>query len=108
MNIIIGGAFGPAYDAYNPERQMTAEEAEEYHTPQAKAFSESAGIDIITANTFGYSNEAIGLCKALKKHGLPVVMSFTLETDGKLPTGQTLKDAIEHVEAATDNYPAIY
>jgi S-methylmethionine-dependent homocysteine/selenocysteine methylase len=37
-----------------------------------------------------------------------MVISLTLETDGRLPTGQALKDAIAEVDGATDNGPAYY
>jgi hypothetical protein len=35
--------------------------------------------------------EAIGIVRAVRASGLPVVISFTLETDGRLSTGQSQK-----------------
>jgi homocysteine S-methyltransferase len=55
-----------------------------------------------------YVEEAIGIAQAAKKAGMPVVLSFTVETDGNLPTGQTLQSAIEQVDEVTDGYPAYY
>ena len=39
---------------------------------------------------------------------MPCVISFTVETDGRLPTGETLAEAIESVDAATGRSPAYY
>ena len=86
---------------------MSAEEAEEYHSTQIKTFSETEA-DMVTAITMNYVEEAIGIAQAAKAFGMPVAISFTVETDGKLPTGQTLKDAIESVDEATGNYPAYF
>jgi S-methylmethionine-dependent homocysteine/selenocysteine methylase len=86
---------------------MTAAEARLYHTTQANIFSET-NADMITAITMTYAEEAIGLTRAAKAADMPVAISFTVETDGRLPSGQTLKDAIEQVDAATANMPAYY
>ena len=63
---------------------------------------------MVTALTFTQSDEAIGFVRAAKSVGLPVVISFTVETDGSLPTGQPLNDAIEEVDDATDNAAAYF
>ena len=55
-----------------------------------------------------YVEEPIGIARAAKAAGMPVVISFTLETDGRLPTGQTLKDAIVEIDAETGKAPAYY
>jgi S-methylmethionine-dependent homocysteine/selenocysteine methylase len=86
---------------------MTEEEAERYHAAQIKTFSETDA-DLVSAFTITYAEEAIGLTRAARSAGMPVVISFTVETVGKLPSGQTLKEAIETVDAATDNAPAYY
>ena len=87
--------------------RLTAAEAEVYHAHQISTFAE-AGADITTAITMTNSNEAVGVGRAAAKAGLPVAISFTLETDGRLPTGQTLAEAITEVDAATGAYPAYY
>ena len=63
---------------------------------------------MVTAITLTYPEEAIGIVTAVQAVGLPVVIGFTTETDGCLPNGQTLRSAIEQVDAATDNGPAYY
>ena len=104
---VISGCIGPRGDGYVVEDAMTAEEAEKYHSEQIKVFSETKA-DLVTAITMNYAEEAVGVARAAKNAQLPVVISFTVETDGNLPTGQTLKDAIETVDAATDGCPAYY
>jgi len=105
--IVISGCMGPRGDGYIPANAMTVEEAQHYHQPQIEMFRD-AGADLVTAMTMNYVEEAIGIARAAQAAGMPVVISFTVETDGKLPTGQTLRDAIAQVDQATDHYPAYY
>ena len=63
---------------------------------------------MVTAITMTYADEAIGIARAAEAAGLPVAISFTVETDGRLPSGQPLGDAIEQVDAATDGYAAYF
>ncbi|CAF3397034.1 unnamed protein product [Rotaria sp. Silwood1] len=86
---------------------MSAEEAQAYHATQIDVFSKT-NADMVSGLTLTYPAEAIGIARAAKAVGMPVVISFTLETDGRLPTGQTLKEAIELVDQATQNTPAYY
>lgn len=104
---VVSGCVGPRGDGYDPSQVMTAQEAETYHSHQIRAFAE-AGADMITAMTMTNTNEAVGIANAAVKVGLPVAISFTLETDGRLPTGQTLAESIENVDAATAHGPAYY
>jgi S-methylmethionine-dependent homocysteine/selenocysteine methylase len=105
--IIISGCIGPRGDGYIPGDKMSAKQAERYHAVQIEAFANTAA-DLATAITMNYADEAIGLALAARNAALPVVISFTLETDGKLPTGQPLGDAIQQVDDATSGYPAYF
>jgi S-methylmethionine-dependent homocysteine/selenocysteine methylase len=105
--VVISGCIGPRGDGYAPSELMTASEARTYHALQARAFAE-AGADVITAITMTYAAEAIGIAEAARSAGLPVVLAFTVETDGRLPDGSTLEAAIAEVDEATDGYPAYY
>ena len=107
LPMVISGCVGPRGDGYVPDRVMSAQEAEAYHWDQIRTFSGTYA-DMVTAITMNYAEEAIGIAEASRKLGMPVAISFTLETDGNLPTGQTLKSAIEQVDAATSGYPAYY
>ncbi len=105
--IIISGCVGPRGDGYVPADTMTAEEAERYHRPQIATFASTVA-DIVTAMTMNYAEEAIGIARAARAVGMPVAIAFTVETDGRLPTGQRLADAIAAVDAATDRAPTYY
>jgi homocysteine S-methyltransferase len=99
--VLLNGVIGPCGDAYAPEAMVAAEEAQEYHSQQIQWLADTA-VDMVTATTFTQSAEAIGVVRAAQAVALPVVVSFTVETDGSLPDGQSLSDAIEAVDAATD------
>lgn len=105
--VVISGCIGPRGDGYIPDSSMTAQEAESYHWQQIETFAGTA-VDMVTAITMNYMEEAIGIARAAQKANLPVAISFTVETDGNLPTGQTLRSAIEQVDEATLGYPAYY
>jgi S-methylmethionine-dependent homocysteine/selenocysteine methylase len=98
--MVISGNVGPRGDGYVVENAMSAKEAADYHGEQIGVFADTEA-DMVSAFTINYADEAIGVANAARKAGMPVVISFTLETDGRLPTGQTLKDAIEETDAAT-------
>ena len=104
---VVSGCVGPRSDGYNPTIIMSAEEAQAYHQDAVTAY-ESAGADMVTAITMTYAEEAIGVTRAAQALGMPVVISFTVETDGRLPSGQMLGDAIRTVDAATGNGPAYF
>ena len=105
--ILVSGCVGPRGDGYVVGEQMSADEAERYHSFQADVFADT-GADAVSALTLTYADEAVGIVRAVHKTGLPVVISFTVETDGRLPSGQTLGEAIEHVDAETDGAAAYF
>lgn len=104
---VISGNIGPRGDGYVASALMTVKEAENYHATQIAIFAKSAA-DLVSAVTINYVEEAIGIVRAAVAAGIPVAISFTTETDGKLPTGQPLGDAIKQVDAETGNAPAFY
>jgi S-methylmethionine-dependent homocysteine/selenocysteine methylase len=105
--ILVNGVAGPRGDGYVAGAMMSATEALAYHAPQLAAFA-AAGADMASAITMTYADEATGVANAAAAVGLPVAISFTVETDGRLPSGQALADAIEQVDAETLAYPAYY
>ena len=105
--IVINAPFGPEGDAYDPASQMSVDEAERYHSWQASVIAGTQA-DMITGLTITYVEEAIGIVRAAATAGMPVAMSFTVETDGRLPTGQPLAEAIEQVDAETDGAAAYF
>ncbi len=105
--IVISGCVGPEGDGYVPETMLTAQEAETYHGVQIATFADTPA-DLVTAITLPYAEEAIGITRAAAAHGLPAVISFTVETDGRLPSGQALGGAIQQVDDTTGGAPAYY
>ena len=105
--IVVNGVIGPRGDGYVAGDQMTADAAAAYHALQAEAFA-AAGADMLTAVTMTYAEEAIGIARAAATAGLACAISFTVETDGRLPSGQELGAAIAAADAATDGGPAYY
>lgn len=104
---VVNGVVGPRGDGYVAGEQMTAGDAEAYHGRQLGVFA-AAGADMATAVTMTYAEEAEGIVAAADRSGLPVAISFTVETDGRLPSGQPLRAAIEQVDAATDAAAAYF
>jgi homocysteine S-methyltransferase len=105
--MVISGLIGPRDDAYNPAQLMSADEAQGYHAAQIETL-EGTEADLVSALTLTYAAEAIGIARAARSAGMPVVISFTVETDGALPDGSSLGDAIGAVDHATGSYPAYY
>jgi len=105
--IVISGCVGPRRDGYEADHAMSERDAEDYHRPQIETFAGGAA-DLVTAMTIGYAAEAVGLARAARQADMPVVISFTVETDGRLPSGQSLGDAILQVDDATSGYPAYF
>jgi S-methylmethionine-dependent homocysteine/selenocysteine methylase len=105
--IVISGCIGPRGDGYEPGKLMSVEEAQAYHTWQIGVLRD-AGADFVSAFTMNNVNEALGVVRAAQAAAIPCVISFTVETDGRLPTGDSLADAIEAVDAATNRGPAYF
>lgn len=105
--VVISGNVGPRGDGYRAERRMNATAAHDYHLAQIATFS-STEADMVAAFTITYPEEAIGIVDAAAACEMPVAISFTLETDGRLPSGDALADAILRTDAETGNYAAYY
>lgn len=105
--LIVSGNIGPRGDGYVADMAMSADEAEAYHTRQAVVLA-AAGADIISGMTMTSAAEATGVVRAAQSVSRPVVIAFTTETDGLLPSGETLPEAIARVDGDTDGGPAYY
>jgi S-methylmethionine-dependent homocysteine/selenocysteine methylase len=104
---VISGCIGPRGDGYDPSWRVSAEDAERYHAQQIQSFADTQA-DLVTALTLTHVEEAVGVTRAAQAIGIPAVISFTLETDGRLPSGTSLGDAILTVDQETDAGPAYY
>ena len=105
--MVISGCVGPRGDGYRVDAAMTAAAAAAYHAAQIAVFAER-GADLATAITMTYSDEAIGVTRAAAVAGLPVAIAFTVETDGRLPSGESLARAIQRVDDVTGGTPVYY
>lgn len=105
--ILVNGVVGPAGDGYSAEGGLSAEEYAHVHVAQIEVLAD-AGADMISALTMTNVAEAIGITRVAACLDVPSVISFTVETDGRLPSGETLADAIAATDAATDGAPLYY
>jgi homocysteine S-methyltransferase len=105
--MVISGNIGPRGDGYVPGEKMSAAAAEAYHAPQVRTYAGTEA-DMVSGFTINYAEEAIGIARAAAAAGMPAVISFTLETDGRLPSGQSLAEAIAQTDAEAGVPPAYY
>jgi S-methylmethionine-dependent homocysteine/selenocysteine methylase len=106
-DVLVSGCVGPRGDGYVPGELMSAAEAEDYHGWQVRIFADTS-VELVSALTMNYVEEALGIARAADTAGLPCVVSFTVETDGRLPSGQPLREAVEQVDAETGGAPAYF
>lgn len=102
--VAINGVVGPRGDGYRIDHRMSAAEARDYHLPQLLAL-QGAGADMASAVTMTYPEEAMGIAQAAREIRLPLAISFTVETDGRLASGDELPDAISGVDEASGAWP---
>jgi len=105
--VVISGCMGPKGDGYSVSETMSAEEARLYHGAQISTFARTEA-DMVTSFTMTYVEEAVGLVRAAQERAMPVAVGFTVETDGRLPSGTPLGEAIRQVDDATDEAPAYF
>jgi S-methylmethionine-dependent homocysteine/selenocysteine methylase len=105
--VVISGCVGPQSDGYRPTESLSAGAAQDYHATQIQTFADTAA-DMVTAITMTYVEEALGVARAAQAAGMPAAISFTVETDGRLPSGQALGEAIQQVDEETGSAPAYY
>ena len=106
-DLVISGCLGPRGDGYRADALMTAAEAERYHAAQIEAFAGTEA-DQVTALTLTYPAEAVGIVRAAEAAAMPVAISFTVETDGRLPNGASLQEAITEVDTETNGAAAYF
>ncbi len=107
-DVLFAGVVGPRGDAYQLNRTITAEEAEEYHAVQIASLAK-AEVDLVEAMTFNNVPEAVGVARASARAGLPLSVLFTLDETARLASGPTLREAIEAVDAQTgEDRPDFY
>jgi len=106
-HILLNGQIGPRGDGYVPGKTMSTHEAQAYHVRQIRTLGDEA-VDLVTGQTLNYTEEAIGIVNAAREAGVVAGISFTVETDGRLPSGEPLREAIERTDASTDAYALLF
>ena len=89
------------------DRPAPTQATADYHAEQIATFAET-DLEMVTVLTLNYVEEAIGVVRAAEANGLPSAVSFTVETDGRLPSGQPLGEAIDQVDSETGGAPAYF
>jgi S-methylmethionine-dependent homocysteine/selenocysteine methylase len=107
LPVVISGNIGPRGDGYRSDTRMNATQARAYHAQQIRTFAQTEA-DMVSAFTLNYVDEAVGVVQAARDASMPVAISFTVETDGRLPSGETLAEAIESTDARTGGYATYY
>ena len=107
LPIVISGNIGPRGDGYRAHQRMGSAAARDYHLAQVATFAATEA-DMVSAFTITYPDEAIGIVDAAAACDMPVAISFTLELDGRLPSGDRLSDAIIRTDLETGAYAAYY
>jgi homocysteine S-methyltransferase len=105
--VLVGGIIGPRGDAYELNRTITADAAEDYHATQLTTLKQ-ADVDFAAAMTFNNIPEAIGVARAATTIGVPLVISLTVDSTSRLKSGPTVAEAVETIDAETDGAPACY
>jgi homocysteine S-methyltransferase len=105
--VVISGNLGPRGDGYRVDSRLSVREAREYHSTQIETFAATRA-DMVAAFTMTHVEEAIGIALAARDAEMPLALSFTVETDGRLPSGQPLAEAIEATDDATGGYPSYF
>ena len=104
--LVLGAQVGPQGDAYSAVTD-TAEWYADLHRAQLRVLAES-GVELVSALTIPSVEEGIGVVRAAAEERVPVSLSFTVETDGRLPTGQALGEALDQVDAETHGAAAYF
>lgn len=105
--VVVDGQIGPMEDGYKPEVKHSVQDSKDYHRRQVVVLKE-AGVDLVTAMTLTNWEEATGITFAAMECKIPLAVGFTVELDGRLPSGDTLEDAVEKVDKMTGAYPSYY
>lgn len=105
--VVLNMVIGPRGDGYRPGALMSIREAQDYHAWQIGCAVDD-GADLVTGVTMNYAEEAQGVAAAAAQAGVPCVISFTVETDGRLPSGMALAEAVRRVDDSSAGSVAYY
>lgn len=96
-DVLIAGSVAPLEDCYSPELVPQTEHLEREHLEYITNLK-TGGVDFIFLETMISIREIIAACKAAKKVGLSVAVSFCCRDNGDLLSGEKLEDAVLSAE----------
>ena len=102
-----GGLMGCRGEAYTGQGCLTEGEAREFHRWEAEGFR-AAGAEFLLAALMPTLPEARGMAAAMGSTGLPSIISFTLQRNGRLMDGTALHDAITAIDTLSSPPPLCY
>jgi homocysteine S-methyltransferase len=105
--VFVGGLLGPKHDCYAPEQALSAEAAYDFHMWQIEQLVR-AGVDCIIAQTIPAVSEGLGMARALEKSGIPAIISFVINREGRVLDGTSLMDAITAIDNSLATAPLGY
>jgi methionine synthase I (cobalamin-dependent) len=95
-DVFVAGSLSPLEDCYRPDLAPGDDALAREHDAQARFLSE-AGVDLILAETHNSIREAWAALSAARATGLPVVLSFVTDGEGRLLSGEPIGDAVRAV-----------
>ena len=105
--VYVGGLMGCRGDAYTGVGSLSESEALTFHRWQTEQFRQ-AEVDFLLAGIMPTLPEAAGMARAMAETGLPYLISFTIQEDGRLIDGAAISDAITYIDRVTETPPLGY
>jgi homocysteine S-methyltransferase len=89
----VGGSLAPLEDCYEPSLVPDSQSLALEHCKQAKILAD-AGCDFMMIETINCVREAVATTQATVATNLPFFISFVVNADGNLLSGETLEEAV--------------
>lgn len=105
--VYLAGLMATKNDCYDPAAALSVLEAEQFHAAQAQQLA-STGLDFLLAQTMPAVTEAEGMARAMIASGLPAVISFCINRDGRVLDGTPLDEAIDLLDDRLEGAPLGY
>ena len=95
--VFVGGSFAPLEDCYRPDLVPSENELRREHQVHAAWLAE-AGVDFLLPETINAGLEAQIMAETASATGLPFIISFVVDSDGRLLDGTPLAEAVQNTE----------
>jgi homocysteine S-methyltransferase len=105
--VVIGGLVGCKNDSYSPAESLPMDAAHTFHAWQIEKLA-TAGPDYLLAATLSAVDEALGIARAMAETGLPYLISFVIDREGRILDGSTLEKGFGRIDDHCGRPPAGY